>query len=88
MPDQVLVTTALAFVIGMLIAFFAHGYWWERKERRYAQLRQETADWLESSDRGDFVAVRRTEWRWVVDPWLPKPWIGTRWEAQQEDTYG
>ncbi len=98
MPDAVFVTTALAFVIGMLIFFFAHGFWWERKEKKYARLRQETATWLDTNDREDFVAVHGTEWRWAVEgkagfhwivtPWPKKPWVGTEWEAQQEDTYG
>lgn len=71
---------AALIIIGAWMDRFSMG----RKRVEEDRLKQEVRDWIEA--RNHFVAVRGSEWRWVVDPWN-LPWADTKWEAYYDGVF-
>lgn len=88
----------LGLVVGFAIFVFSHGAWERRKSQIEGIAAQEVAAYLIDRQYQDFIAVHGREWKWaaesdtgfhtVTTPWPKPPWMGTKYEAFYEDTYG
>ena len=88
--DFYIFVAALVFVVNMLAVYFVHGFWRDRQVTKKERLTDDVKLWNDIGWRREpFVAVLRDEWRWVgrMDPWMEKPWTGTKYEAYWEEIY-
>lgn len=84
-PDDYFSLTLLLFGSLALIASWVDHFRSKRKVNEEDLLRKEVTAWIEALGIR-FVAVRGSEWHWVVDPWNP-PWTGTKMEAYYDEVF-
>lgn len=86
-PEDYVVPFVLFLVVAFATFMFVHAIWEEREAKRHDVIREQVKDWVAALEPDSHIAVHRNEWRWVVNPWPKKPWMGTKYEAQYEDTF-
>ena len=87
-PDDYLPIMFSLVGVLVLIASIVDHFWSEHKAKEKDQIREEVTAWVHALGETDFVAINRgSEWHWIRDPWMEKPWHNTKYAEWYDEIF-